>query len=301
MKNKNQSAKISKTNFLFTCASLLIIPWAIIPSYSVELDDGRIVNKTGNITYLPTPPSSVELFMLDSDTDLFVFTEQRGLVLKQDVAVNISKPGDYFPADTPDSLRTWENLNPGTIPKGTKVDCYYFHFDNKTYTDTLNTYNYFHCIGQKKVSGTITFKNPVLGMVIKGYNLNITNPILGIDTVEYDTDLTRSFPGINIVDGCHSDHFIMSEDRRTLILTDFTDVHHDNYRVIVQSDIETKTITPSRMTCQGTRGNQAIFFSLSGKTIVKNTPAKNLLKSNSVYLVKYENSINLQKVIVQQP
>lgn len=57
--------------------------------------------------------------------------------------------------------------------------------------------------------------------------------------------MLRSFPAVNITDGCGSDHFILSADRRTLTLTNFTDVHYDNYRVIVQSELTTEIKTIS--------------------------------------------------------
>lgn len=292
MQNARLTAPLSRTPRRMKPVWLLlsiVIVCATSPGRSQDIDGGRIATVTGDITYLSTPPSSVELFMLESDTDLFVFAEKQGLVLQSDLPVNIGEPGDYFPEGTPDSVMTWESLNPGTIPAGTAVDCYYFHFDNETYNDTLNSYNYFHCIGQKGVSGTITFKNPVLGLIIRGYNLNQSNPILGIDTVEYDTDLTRSFPGINIVDGCHSDHFILSKDRRTLQLTNHTDVHHDNYRVVVQSDGATDVTHVSPAGNRKSNRHLAAVYSLNGRLVATGESARSRSRRNGMYIAAYRN------------
>jgi hypothetical protein len=267
---------------------------AISPCQSQVYDGGRISGITGDITFLSAPPSSVELFMLESDSDLFVFAERRGLVLERDLSVNIGEPGDYFPEETPDSMRTWESLNPGVVPAGTVVDCYYFHYDNETYNDTFNSLNYLHCIGQKGVSGTITFQNPVLGLIIRGYNLNQSNSVCGIDTVEYDTDLTRSFPGINIVDGCRSDHFILSADRRTLHLTNHTDVHHDNYRVLVQSDVTAGVARAAAAGYRGGRRRLAAVYSLNGRRIAGGETAERSLRRKGVFVFVHQSETSLR-------
>lgn len=201
----------------------------------METAIGRI---GGDITYLERPPASVDLGDLESDSELFVFAERQDYALARDLAVDLSQPGDYFADTVPERQRTWEALNPGVIPAGTRVDSYYFHFDNATYDDTFNLQAYVSCEGQYGVSGSITFENPVLGIAMRagaGDNATLrrSDAELGLPGVNYDGDYLRSFPGANVVDGCGSDRFVLSEDRRTLWVTNYTDIHHDNYRVIV--------------------------------------------------------------------
>ncbi|WP_435417907.1 hypothetical protein WAB17_13730 [Parerythrobacter aurantius] len=198
----------------------------------------RIVSASGAVTVLERAPASVELFALESDTELFVFAEKQGHVLSRDLVVDLSEPGEYFPEETPDNARTWENLNPGVIRRGTRVSSYYFHFDNKTYNDSFSVRDYLGCKGQYRVSGSITFDRPILGIVMRaglGRNAHLkqADEQVGLPGVEYDTHYLRHFPGVNIADGCNSDRFVLSNDRRTLTVTNFTDVHHDNYRVIL--------------------------------------------------------------------
>lgn len=68
------------------------------------------------------------------------------------------------------------------------------------------------------------------------FHLNLSDEEFGLPTVDYCEHNLRHFPGINIADGCQSDRFILSQDRRTLWVTNNTDIHHDNYRVIIQAD-----------------------------------------------------------------
>ena len=208
---------------------------------ALPIDGDRIESIEGDITFLATPPVSVELRELESDSDLFMFAEKKNHVLARDLSLDLSQPGDYFPDTVPEEQQTWEALNPGIVPAGTRVDSYYLHFDNETYDDTFKWRRYRNCIGQYMVSGSITFKNPVLGVVMRagaGRNASLrrSDRELGLPGVDYCEHYLRHFPGINIADGCRSDRFILSEDRRTLQLTNFTDIHHDNYRVVVEAD-----------------------------------------------------------------
>jgi len=69
--------------------------------------------------------------------------------LVNDLKIDLSKPGDYFDDSTiPDSLQTWDLSGPTTILAGTEVHSIYFHYDNETYNETFNLFNYLNCIGQ---------------------------------------------------------------------------------------------------------------------------------------------------------
>ncbi|MEM7763880.1 MAG: hypothetical protein AAF290_07335 [Pseudomonadota bacterium] len=213
-------------------------------AFTAHADPGRdsgIVSTSGDIRFLRAPPRSVDLWELESDDDLFVFAERKRVLLTEDLPVDISRPGDYKNQRKPRDPRDWSVLSPGVIPAGTKVDAYYFHFDNASYTDNLSVRGYFACQNQIRVSGRITFAKPVLGIVMRAYArdgnyLGLSNEVLGLSEVEYCEHNFRHFPGANIADGCGSDRFVLSKDRRTLWLTNFTDVHHDNYRVVVAAE-----------------------------------------------------------------
>lgn len=207
----------------------------------VLIDDGQITNIEGAIRFLEEAPPSLELGALEDDTTLFVFAERKNHLLSQDLVLDMSQTGEYFPSSLPKDDRTWEALNPGLLSAGQIVNSYYFHYDNETYDDSFNTNDYLNCIGQYRVKGSISFKNKVLGIIMRAAtgelaHLSISDAELGLPGVDYCEHNLRHFPGINIADGCRSDQFILSEDRKTLWLTNNTDIHHDNYRVIVEAD-----------------------------------------------------------------
>lgn len=219
---------------------IIISIFLIIMTTSVLAQD-PIREFSGQLSYLQEPPLSVELNSLVSDTLLFMFIEKENHILESDIILDLSEPGDYFDDSLiPDSLQTWDLLNSTIIPSGTKVHSIYFHYDNETYNETFNVFNYLNCIGQYQVNAEVTFNYPVLGIIMRAGagaqdHLGISNSELGIPSVEYDEDNFMSFPGINIVDGCQSDRFILSEDRYTLTLKNNSDIHHDNYRVVLDA------------------------------------------------------------------
>ncbi len=206
------------------------------------VENERAIEKLeGDIKFLRRAPRSVELFKLENDSLLFMFAEKMNYTLKHDLKIDLSEPGDYFPDSLPGDKQTWEALHPAVIPAGTKVSSYYFHYDNKTYNDDISVRDYFNCIGQYRVNAKVTFNKPVLGIVMRAglgprFHLLLSDKELGLPWVDYCEHNFRHFPGINIADGCQSDRFILSEDRKTLYLRNNTDVHHDNYRVILAAD-----------------------------------------------------------------
>lgn len=213
----------------------------ILPSPEPTSFNNEIESIEGQIEFLEEAPGSVELDVLVSDTLIFMFAEKMNHVLLTNIITDMSSPGDYFPDSIPDEEQTWEALNPGVIPAGTKVNSYYFHYDNETYNDNFELNNYLNCIGQYQVNAKVTFKNPVLGIVMRAGtgvedHLRTSDLELGHENVDYCEHNLSHFPGINIADGCQSDQFVLSADRRTLTLKNNTDIHHDNYRVIVEAD-----------------------------------------------------------------
>ena len=211
----------------------------IVASTALAQSDAVIEHTEGQLLVLDAPPASVELDELVSDTLMYVFVEKTDYDLATDIVVDLSQPGEYFPDTVPADERAWEDLVPKVIPAGTRVHSVYFHYDNETYNDSFDTSNYLNCIGQYQVNGRVTFKSPVLGIIMRASgnqpNLRDSDPELGVSGVDYCEHNLRHFPGINIVDGCRSDRFILSQDRKTLTVRNNTDIHHDNYRVVLDA------------------------------------------------------------------
>ena len=235
--------KITNIPFLYGSIFILLIALGCSSDDDQPVEDrsfnSEIETITGQIQFLEEAPESVELDVLVSDTLLFLFAEKKNHTLLTSIATDLSMPGDYFPDSIPDEEQTWEALIPGSIPAGTKVTSYYLHYNNETYKDTFDTTDYFNCIGQYQVNGKIKFSTPVLGIIMQAGlgemdRLGNSNRELGLSSVDYcEEHNLLHFPGINIADGCQSDQFILSEDRLTLTLKNNTDIHHDNYRVIL--------------------------------------------------------------------
>ncbi|PKB79876.1 MAG: hypothetical protein BZY88_10825 [SAR202 cluster bacterium Io17-Chloro-G9] len=101
------------------------------------------------VELLTAPPAGVALHQLKSNSKIFVFDELQGVTLTSDVAVDIG-------------------TNP--VPDGTKVNSHYIHFDPFE-TTTL--------------SGTITYNNPIIGVIVNGSKLNASDDALGIPTTNY--------------------------------------------------------------------------------------------------------------------
>ena len=197
---------------------------------------GGVTSTMGAVRLLRSPPASVALGALESDDTIFVFAERQGHVLRRNLDVDISRPGDYRNERSPRDPIDWSILGPRVIRAGTRVDSFYFHYDNASYATTLR--GYFRCEDQIGAAGRIVFDRPILGIIGRAYRgrqdfLGRSNRELGLPDVVYSTRNFREFPGLNIADGCGTDRIALSADRRVLDVRNVTDVHHDNYRVVV--------------------------------------------------------------------
>lgn len=234
--------KIMSIPFLYSSIFILMTAFGCSSDDDQSMEEQsfnqEIETLKGQVHFLAEAPESLELDVLVSDTLLFMFAEKRNHTLLTAIATDLSMPGDYFPDSVPDEQQTWEALVPGSIPAGTKVTSYYLHYNNETYKDNFDTTDYLNCIGQYQVNGEIKFSTPVLGIIMQAGlgemdRLGNSNRELGLPSVDYCEDNLLHFPGINIADGCQSDRFVLSEDRMALIVKNNTDIHHDNYRVIL--------------------------------------------------------------------
>ncbi len=209
------------------------------PDYLIN--DDRILLLDGDICYLNYPPVSVDLHDLTDDDCIFLFVEKTEHVLSTDIHLDIATPGNYFDDSVDEADRTWATLHPQKLKAGTLVNSYYLHYDNASYDADFDVSDYLGCEGQISVSGRIQFKDPILGIIMragvaKRDHLGRTNTEFGFQHTLYCEHNLSHFPGINIVDGCGSDRFVISDDRYTLTFKNNTDIHHDNYRVITLAE-----------------------------------------------------------------
>lgn len=208
---------------------LMAASGTLAPNVYAELPPG-ITYLGGSMTYLGTPPESVRLGDLTSDFNTWVFAEQQQVTLSRDVRAEITQPGTWF--DDADEDAGPRDLPYGTIPAGSVVDSYFFHFDNESYE--FNLRRYLGCDGQIGVEGTISFDRPIIAVIITPRNMNSSGRQVALEGTDYDdAPVSPTFPGLNVANGCGSDQISLSDDRMTMIARNFTDIHHDNFRVLL--------------------------------------------------------------------
>lgn len=166
---------------------------------------------TGNVVLLPAPPPSVALDALTSSTQAFVFAERICFILPTNLAVDALNPVGTF---------SQSQTQPGTISAGTPVDSYYVH------TDLPGT------VGQGRMTGTLTFDRPVLGLIFRIPTLNASDAVVGAPGTTYSTNLTaRGYED-------ETDTVTVSADRRTVTFDTRIFEWQDELRIITEGTCE---------------------------------------------------------------
>jgi hypothetical protein len=168
------------------------------------------VSSSGAVQLIPAPPS-VQQGALESDTQIQLFSERRGVSLASSVAVDITAPGSYTSA---------VGLTSGTVSAGTLVDSYYLHADPVGISQN---------IGQMQ-AGTVTFPTPVLGVIVLDPELTGSDAALGMSGTLYPAS------GRALELGSPTDTAILSADRRTLTLQLSNSSGTDDVRVITAAN-----------------------------------------------------------------
>jgi hypothetical protein len=163
-----------------------------------------IISTTGDVTYLPSPPASVQFNQLESNSQVFAFQEQADFTLPSLLPVDATDPGTYSKlSDIP---------LPSVIPGGTVVNSYYLSADPDLPLLSL---------GYALFSGSLTFSP---GESIVG--IEFLEPSLILGELEVGASGTAYPPppvgfGLelsNLVVLAGNDSFTISGDRRTLSL-----------------------------------------------------------------------------------
>ncbi len=138
---------------------------------------GSVITGSSGVTFLDPPPASMALNVLESDVTTFVVAESECTVLPNDIVVNRSTPGSFS-----------GNSNELTvIPAGTAV-CSFFVSADRANSGSL--------------IGSLTFANPILGLIYEVPQFNATTPVLGVPGMTYPT------PNGAFIEG--NDSFVLS-------------------------------------------------------------------------------------------
>ncbi|HEY3240645.1 MAG TPA: hypothetical protein VGL92_13830, partial [Acidimicrobiia bacterium] len=153
---------------------------------------------TGGGVVKVAAPSSVLEDAYESETEIRAFDEGQGVTLAAPLAVDITVPGDYAAVD---------DLTPGTIPAGTRVNSHLLHADPVGSPDPLEPV---------LVAGAVTFDTKILGVIILNTiadpNLNNSDG-LGAAATDYPDDL--GVRGLEFSAGAGGD-FVSLDDDQTL-------------------------------------------------------------------------------------
>ncbi len=142
------------------------------------------------------PPWPKRIRFVQSDDDIFVAAEGYVVDLDKALQVNISEPGEYERVD---------DLTPLELPVGEQIRSYILHFsptENRRPRDA------------KRVSGSITFDRPVLGLIVQHEELLASMRRFarrGAGEIQHRRQLDLN--GRN-----NGDRITLSEDRKTVTL-----------------------------------------------------------------------------------
>jgi hypothetical protein len=181
---------------ILSLAPLLI---AVSPAYA-----SMIV--ISGVTELSPPPASLLPGALVSDTTLYGFAEQQGVVLGSSLNVGISLPGTWICCSP---------LSPGTIPSGTTVNSYLLYDSPET---DESPYNFRQFLGQIGFSPG----EKIVGIVIGYLNLADTDALLGAPGTAYPP-ASYKLGGLE-----NNDEVILSANMQSVYVNFYTEVGGDD-------------------------------------------------------------------------
>lgn len=157
-----------------------------------------------------SPPASVTKGSLTSDTDIFLFAEQSNLVLGSNLSVDISAAGLYAP---------FIPLSPNVISAGTLVSSFMLHADPAS-------------SGNNPTFGTVSFAQPILGIIISDAGLDATDAVLGNGGTVYPTGYAQRGLEFTPLAILTPDLLFLSGNMLNLSLLLNTSIRVDQIRVI---------------------------------------------------------------------
>jgi len=166
----------------------------------------ELINAGGTMFQLLPPPANVSQDVLESDVAIFAFPEQAAVLLSHALIVDASLPGHY---------NELADLTGGVIPAGTAVNSYLLHQDNDQDVP-----------GSPLRTGTVTFDEQILGVLVGDQWLQSTDSLLGLPTTTYGPGPHR---GLEL---WALDEFTLSDDLHTLTLTQVTHSFQDQVRIV---------------------------------------------------------------------
>jgi len=178
------------------------------------------IRTTGAVEHIPIIPPSLQPNKFEDDDHIRLFWERKGYILENEVTVaDFINPGIFQSV-------TYSKKQDKIIPAGAKVDSCLMHID-RVHQLTGND--------RVRLTGSVTFPRPVLGIIVTWKQLEATDAQLGAPGTIYEYDTGQWTSGRGIIEGSgQNDILYISADRHTLDL-DFTLHGFDQVRVLIEA------------------------------------------------------------------
>jgi len=138
-----------------------LLPIVVVPAY------GSIIMFSGEVNVLPSPPAAI-LYGASNST-IYGFAEQQGVLLTSNLNVGITSPGTWI---------CCSGIPGGTIDAGTTVNSYLLYASPTSDISGANFTDF---------TGSITFSpgEKIVGVIITYQQLSATDTLLGSPTTTY--------------------------------------------------------------------------------------------------------------------
>ena len=168
---------------------------------------------TGNVRFLHRPPASVK--HKNFQHNYIIAFPEKEVVLPESLKVNGVAPG----REPHRNQKGQQIFAHKKLPAGTKVKSFMLHYDSFT-GSAMYAY------------GSITFPHEILGYIAVHRDLLATDSLLGSKETEY---VHHNIRGLDVghTKMAQIDHIILSEDRKTLVLSWHNSIAIDQVRVLV--------------------------------------------------------------------
>jgi hypothetical protein len=200
----------------------MLLVSAVVPAWA------DIISTSPGVTVLPSPPPSLQINQLQSNTDIFAIRERMNETLFVPIPVDASDPGSYD---------TFADLSPSILSAGMTVNSYILHADPDIPLQP------FIAIPYNNRSVTFDPTERIVGIMVDMFTLWAGNPFLEASGTAYPPLPVFSGLELDLADG----PIVISPDRRNITVNfsvgtglDFGGV--DQVRVI------TSTVVPEPFT-----------------------------------------------------
>ena len=184
---------------------------------------------SGYVDFLDTAPKDVRTGKLEDSGRAVIFAERLDFSADVPIKIDVSRPGDVVKLEdrtgkqgkVKHGKKVSRILSPSVVAKGRRINSYYIHFDPVGRQDT-----------ERVATGSVTFDDEVIGLVISTENLIASNRIAGSPSTQYPTGQAQDLE-LN-----KSTQLSLSADRRTVSFKLCASTHADNIRVITKAQGE---------------------------------------------------------------